>query len=92
MHKTRSLLKLSFDAVFYSCVTIFAYTLFRKEYWFPSMAGGCGSCSQIYKEYPSWPVDSRAHLEMYFMIQLGIHFFSLFEVAVLKRKTERKFY
>jgi len=29
---------------------------------------------------------------MYFMIQLGIHFFSLFEMVVLKRKTERKFY
>ena len=29
---------------------------------------------------------------MYFMIQLGIHFFSLFELVVLKRKTERKFY
>lgn len=49
VHKTRSLLKLSFDSLFYTFVTVFAYVLFRDEYWFPSMAGGCGSCSQIYK-------------------------------------------
>lgn len=29
---------------------------------------------------------------MYFMIQLGVHFFSVFEMIVIKRKTERKFY
>ena len=26
------------------------------------------------------------------MIQLGVHFFSVFEMIVIKRKTERKFY
>lgn len=69
-----------------------AYAMFRGDYWFPSMVGGCGSCSQIYKDYPNWPAGSRSKLEMYFMIQLGIHFFSLFEMVVMKRKTERKFY
>lgn len=29
---------------------------------------------------------------MYFMIQLGVHVFSVFEMIVIKRKTERKFY
>ena len=29
---------------------------------------------------------------MYFMIQLGIHFFSVFEMIIIKRKTELKFY
>jgi len=29
---------------------------------------------------------------MYFMIQLGVHLFSVFEMIVIKRKTERKFY
>jgi ceramide synthetase len=48
-HKTTFVLKLSFDTIFYTSVTVFAYLLFRQEYWFPSMAGGCGSCSQIYK-------------------------------------------
>jgi hypothetical protein len=91
-HKHRSILKLSFDTIFYSLVTIMAYTMFRNDYWFPSMVGGCGSCSQIYKDYPNWPADSRFKLEVYFMIQLGIHFFSFFEMMIMKRKTERKFY
>ena len=46
----------------------------------------------IFKDYPNWPEDSRFKLELYFMIQLGIHFFSLFEMIVIKRKTELKFY
>lgn len=29
---------------------------------------------------------------MYFMLQLGVHLFSVFEMIVIKRKTERRFY
>ncbi len=91
-YKTQVVQKLSFDTIFYTFVTILAYMLFREDYWFPGMVGGCGSCLQIYKEYPNWPSTSTKNLEMYFMIQLGIHFFSLFEMIVIKRKIERKFY
>lgn len=54
-HKLRFMLKLSFDSIFYTFCTIMAYVLFRNDYWFPSMVGGCGSCSQLYKEFPNWP-------------------------------------
>jgi ceramide synthetase len=92
IYKLNSVTKLSLDSIFYSFTTILAYALFRNEYWFPSIVGGCGACGQIYKEYPNWPTDSAAKLEMYFMIQLGVHVFSVFEMIVIKRKTERKFY
>ena len=92
VRKLRSMLKLSNDSIFYSVVTILAYVFFRNEYWFPSMVGGCGSCEKIYKDYPNWPDNTRYKLEIYFMLQLGVHFFSLFEMVVIKRKTELKFY
>lgn len=49
IYKVNSVLKLSLDSIFYTFTTIFAYFLFRNEYWFPSIAGGCGECAQIYK-------------------------------------------
>jgi ceramide synthetase len=91
IYKVNSVLKLSLDSVFYSFTTVLAYILFRDEYWFPSIVGGCGECAQIYRDYPNWPTNT-ANLEMYFMIQLGVHIFSVFEMIVIKRKTERKFY
>lgn len=42
IYKVNSVLKLSLDSVFYSFTTILAYFLFREEYWFPSIVGGCG--------------------------------------------------
>jgi hypothetical protein len=73
-------------------MTALGYVLFRNEYWFPGMVGGAGECSQIYRDYPNWPADGRFKLELYYMIQLGIHFFSLFEMVIIKRKTELKFH
>lgn len=55
-------MKLSFDSIFYTFVTALAYILFRNDYWFPSMVGGCGSCSMIYKDYPNWPAASSSKL------------------------------
>jgi len=54
----KSVLKLSLDSVFYSFTTILAYFLFKDEYWFPSIVGGCGACGQIYKDYPNWPANT----------------------------------
>lgn len=31
-------------------------------------------------------------MEIYFMVQLGIHLFSIFEMILIKRNTERKYY
>ena len=58
------------------------------------MIGGSGSCSNTYENFPNWPENegTRLKIEIYYMIQLGIHFFSLFEMVVIKRKTELKFY
>ena len=91
-YKLYSLKKLTFDTVFYSTCTIYSYWTFRNEYWFPSMAGGCGECGGIYKDYPNWPPNLRSSMEMYFNIQLGVHLFSVFEMIVIKRKKERKYY
>ena len=55
VRKLNSMLKLSNDAIFYTFVTILAYFLFRNEYWFPTMAGGCGACDKSYQDYPNWP-------------------------------------
>jgi hypothetical protein len=49
IYKVNSVLKLTLDSIFYSFTSIFAYFLFRNEYWFPSIVGGCGECGQIYK-------------------------------------------
>jgi len=49
IYKLNSVTKLSLDSVFYSFTSILAYYLFKDEYWFPSIVGGCGQCSQIYK-------------------------------------------
>ena len=50
IYKLNSIVKLSLDSVFYASTTVFAYYLFREQYWFPSIVGGCGQCGQIYKE------------------------------------------
>lgn len=85
--KTTYVLKLSYDACFYTFTTVVAYIFFREEYWFPSIVGGCGECSKIYKDYPNWPALKRTELEIYFLFQLGVHAFSVFEMVVIKRKT-----
>ena len=92
-YKLYSVKKLSLDGIFYSSCTILAYSLFRQEYWFPSIAGGCGACGSLYKDYPDWPLgDVRGKMEMYFNMQMGVHIFSVFEMIVIKRHKERKFY
>jgi hypothetical protein len=40
--KIKYVLKLSYDACFYTFTTLVAYVFFRQEYWFPSVIGGCG--------------------------------------------------
>lgn len=92
VYKLNSVMKLSLDSVFYTFTSLLAFVLFREEYWFPTLVGGSGKCEKMYKEYPNWPSDKRPELEMFFMIQLGVHIFSVFEMIVIKRKTERKFY
>jgi len=79
-YRLKSLKKLSFDVLFYVGITVWAYYLFRNEYWFPGMAGGKGECGAIYSEYPNWPSNAEAasNMEHYFMVQMGIHLFSLF--------------
>ena len=47
--KLQSMLRTSYGTIVYIVSTLLAYSLFRKEYWFPSMVGGCGACSEIYK-------------------------------------------
>lgn len=49
IYKLNSVLKLSLDTIFYSSASILAFILFKNEYWFPSIVGGCGECGQIYK-------------------------------------------
>lgn len=57
--KTKYVLKLSYDCMFYSFTTIVSYLFFREEYWFPAVVGGCGDCSKLYKDYPNWPQQKR---------------------------------
>lgn len=82
---------MSFDTLFYTMTTSLAYYLFKDEPWFPSIIGGAGKCTSIYDHYPDWPVQKRTDLEVFFMIQLGVHVLSVFEMVVIKR-SDRKFY
>lgn len=90
--KIKSVTKLLFDTFFYLTTAFLAYYLFSGEPWFPAMVGGHGKCTNIYDHYPNWPEAKRTELEIFFMIQLGVHVFSVFEMIVIKRKSERKFY
>ncbi len=89
----RAVRKLLFDVVFYSLASATAFILFKDESWFPAMIGGEGNCSQIYEGYPHWPPEPiSVKLEIYYLCQLGIHFFSIFEIVTIRRKTDRKYY
>ena len=90
--KTKAVAKLFYDTLFYIFTTVSAYVVFREEPWFPSMIGGAGQCSNLYDDYHDWPTNKRTELEVYFTLQLGVHIFSVFELVVIKRKTDRKFY
>lgn len=83
--------KLSFDSIFYACISLYCYFAFRQEYWFPQSAGGEGSCNLIYRDYPDWPASRRSEMEAYFCFQLGVHVFSLVEL-IFARTNDRKYY
>jgi hypothetical protein len=42
IYRLNSVLKLSLDSIFYASTSVFAFVLFKDEYWFPSIVGGCG--------------------------------------------------
>ena len=92
LRKIEMLLKLSYDTIFYTTSTVICYSIFSSEYWFPTATGGQGACSRIYEEYPNWPSTMRNELEIYFMFHLGVHLFSIFELILVRRGKERKFY
>ncbi len=57
------------------------------------MMGGEGECKLIYREFPDWPSQAVApKIEIFYMVQLGIHFFSMIEIVTIRRKTDRKYY
>lgn len=60
--KLESFLKLSYDSVFYLSTSAAAFILFREEPWFPSWAGGCGKCENIYLNYPGIPSAKKDEL------------------------------
>lgn len=90
--KLESVLKLSYDTVFYLCTTIICYCLFSNEPWFPNWAGGSGKCENIFLNYPAIPSSKKNQLEIFYAFQLGVHISSVFEVMIMKRKTELKYY
>lgn len=72
-----SLLKLSYDMLFYGANSVITMYLFWEEGWFPSCIGGRGSCEGIFKDYPDWPPNKRPQMQAYYLFHLGVHFFSL---------------
>lgn len=90
--KAKGVAKLAFDTMFYFSTTLAAFLIFRKEPWFTGMIGGEGQCSRMYDHFPNWPNEKRSELEIFFMLQLGVHIFSVLELVVAKRHTDRKFY
>ena len=92
-YRSKAIQKLSFDFMFFSCSSFLAYYWFYEEDWFPNYLGGRGYCYNIYKNYPNWPNSSIApRLETFYMLQLGIHIFSIFESVAIRRKHYRKYY
>lgn len=82
-----SVLKLSYDTIFYITATCWCFYLFRDEPWFPNWVGGSGRCENIFLNYPGIPSAKKDEIEMFYAIQLGVHLFSVFEMMVIKRKT-----
>lgn len=48
-NKIQWMLKMTYDTLFYLTATLCSYFAFKDEHWFPTAAGGCGACSQIYR-------------------------------------------
>lgn len=86
------MLKLSYDSVFYLICSAISFYLFSSQPWFPNWVGGKGTCQNTYLAYPSIPVRNKNELEIFYCLQLGVHVFSVFEMMVIKRKTELKYY
>ena len=93
-YRLNSLKKLTFDTIYYTCMTVITFRVFSKEHWFPTFIGGEGSCNQIYRHYPNWPNenDNKSNMEIYYMIQFGVHLYEIYEVLFIKGPSYRKFY
>jgi len=53
--KLTTIIKLGYDFIFHTAITIFILIFFRNESWFPMCSGGVGSCDAIFTDYPNWP-------------------------------------
>jgi hypothetical protein len=42
------IVKQTYEGIFHLASTVVSFWLFREEYWFPQMTGGCGSCDRIF--------------------------------------------
>lgn len=83
---------MSYDSIFYLFTSTVSFYLFREEPWFPDWVGGSGKCQNSYMDYPSLPSSKQDTIEIFYYLQLGVHLFSVFEMMVIKRKTELKYY
>jgi len=77
-------------SIYYTISTIMGFVLFHDTYFFPKFLGGNGDSTTIFhKDFPNIPETSN--LVMYYMIQFGIHIYTLID-HVLLRQSDTKFY
>lgn len=87
--RAKKIVKWIYDTLYYSGTTIFALWAFRDSPWLPYVFGGQGQCSNLYKDYPQYPLpEMRNYLVMYHMVQFGNHIFSFLDLVIFKRNEE----
>jgi hypothetical protein len=70
--------------IYYIFTSTSAYFLFKDAFFFPSLMGGSGQCSDIYKYTPYVPHVPYAVL--FYQMQFGWHFHTLIDHIVCKWK------
>lgn len=63
--------------------------LFCHEAWFPTVLGGDGECSNLFMEYPNWPISKQSAL-IFLHVQLGTYIYLAADVLVFNRQAGRK--
>lgn len=79
-----------YDFVFHLSTTIIILVLFRNEPWFPIWMGGSSTCNAPYDDYPRWSSDLNPEMEIFYLFQLGINLYHLFEILYFKRESFKK--
>ena len=76
----------AFDFLYCSAISIIYFFLFRRQKWFPYLAGGCASCQDLLIDYPHWPQTGTSFFEILCPFQLGLYVYHIIDLTYLDRQ------